>query len=197
MNKPFQDAPFSSYNRIIIDKCVGDRNCGANTLTGVEQFDDQGVSHGTADVYFHGYRELQALLKYLTVWDGGNRLTPNSQVLFAAHSNGSNGMYMYIDRIAEYIRHDPSDGQPGLGLTNADVRGLTASYVRPSVEAENLVHNPSQNIFSWQDYATSAFDDHIIAPMSTMAPKGANGLWYSSLSTLTGLSSCGAATGVP
>ncbi len=155
-------------------------------LSSVEQVDDQGTAMGQADVYFHGYRELKAILKYLTIWDGGNRLTPNSQIAFAAHSNGSNGMYMYIDRIAEYIRHDPSDGQPGLGLTNADVRGLAASFVSPSVEAENLINHPSQTIFSWNDYPTLAFDDHIVAPLSHSGANPANGLWYSSLSYFDG-----------
>ncbi len=185
--KPFQNSPFSSYNRIVIDKCVGDRNCGSSTLLSREQVDDQGNAMGQADVYFHGYRELQALLKYLTIWEGGNRLTPNSQIAIAAHSNGSNGMYMYIDRIAEYIRHDPSDGQPGLGLTNADIRGLTASYIHSSVEAENFVNQPSQNIFSWNDYATLAFDNHIMAPLSNSGSNPANGLWYYSLAFFNGV----------
>ncbi len=185
--KPFQDSPFSSYNRIIIDKCVGDRNCGSSTRSSVDQFDDQGTPMGQAEVYFHGYRELQALLKYLTVWDGGNRLTSDSQISLAAHSNGSNGMYMYIDRIAEYIRHDPSDGQPGLGLANADVRGLTASYVRASVEAENLINNPLMNVFAWSDYHPLSFDDHIVAPRSTAGPNPADGLWYSTLTYFDGI----------
>jgi len=185
--KPFADWPFASYNRIIIDKCVGDRNCGSNTLTSIDQFDDQGVAKGPADVYFHGYRELQALLKYLTIWNEGNRLTPTSQIALAAHSNGSNGLYMYIDRLAEYIRHDPSDGQPGLGLVNADVRGLASSFVRPSVEAENLVNNPLQDIFVWNHYAPLSFDDHIQAPLSTGPFGMADGLWYATLVYLDGI----------
>ncbi len=185
--KPYQDSPFAPYNRVIIDKCVGDRNCGSNTLPLADQFDDQGTPMGQAEVYFHGHRELRALLKHLTVWDEGNRLTPDSQIAIAAHSNGSNGMYMYIDRIADFIRHDPSDGQPGLGLTNADVRGLASGYVRPSVEAENLVNDPTQDIFAWSDYQTSAFDDHIIAPFSTGGQEPADGLWYSSLVYFDGI----------
>ncbi len=185
--KPHLGAPFASYNRVIIDKCVGDRNCGSNTLPLAEQYDDQGTPMGQAEVYFHGHRELRALLKHLTVWDEGNRLTPNSQIALSAHSNGSNGMYMYIDRIAEYIRHDPSDGQPGLALTNADVRGLASAYVRPSVEVENLVNDPSRDIFFWNDYATSSFDHHIVAPQSTSVPDLADGLWYSSLSYFDGI----------
>ena len=185
--KPFESSPFSSYNRIIIDKCVGDRNCGSNTLSLTDQFDDQGTSKGQAEIYFHGQRELRALLKHLTEWDEGNRLTSNSQIAIAAHSNGSNGMYMYIDRLAEYIRHDPSDGQPGLGLTGADVRGLASAFVRPSVEAENLINYPAQHIFQWSDYQTSAFDGHITAPLSTVGPGAADGLWYSSLVYFDGI----------
>jgi Pectinacetylesterase len=185
--RSFQSSPFASYNRVIIDKCVGDRNCGSNTLPQMDQFADDGTPKGQASVYFHGFRELQAILKHLTQWDEGNQLTPNSQIAISAHSNGSNGMYMYIDRLADYIRHDPSDGQPGLGLSSADVRGLPSSYVRPSVELENLVNDPSQDIFSWSDYAPLSFDDHIVAPFSTMEPDPADGLWYSSLTYYDGV----------
>ncbi len=179
--KPFDSWPFASYNRIIIDKCVGDRNCGSNTIPVTNFYADDGTPKGQGPIYFHGYRELEALVAYLTVWDEPNTLTPTSQISFAAHSNGSNGMYMYIDRLADFIRHDPADGQPGLGLTGADVRGLASGYVRPSVEVENLVNNPLRDIFYWNSYAWPDFDDHITAPFSTGLPDSANGLWYSSL----------------
>ncbi len=179
--KPFLESPFASYHRIHIDKCVGDRNCGSNTIPDLNFVADDGTPKGQGDAYFHGFREVQALLAYLTRWDEGSRLTANSQIAFATHSNGSNGLYMYIDRMAEFIRHDPSDGQPGLGLTGADVRGLASAYVRSSVEAENLVNHPLQNIFAWNAYDTLAFDDHINAPFSTTTPNAADSLWYSSL----------------
>ncbi len=178
---PSQGSPFASYNRVIIDKCVGDRNCGSNTLPLQEFFADDGTPMGQGPAYFHGYREVQALLAYLTVWDQGNTLTPTSQIAIAGHSAGSHGLYMYIDRLAEFIRHDPSDGQPGIGLTGADVRLLASGMVRQSVEAENLVNDPSRDIFFWNEYAPLAFDAHIIAPLSTDGPHAANGRWYSSL----------------
>jgi len=187
MFKPYQDSPFAAYNRIIVDKCVGDRNCGSSTLTDVDFIAPDGTPKGTGTVYFHGYRELQALLKHLSVWDEPHKLTTTSQIAFATHSNGSNGLYMYIDRLAEYIRHDSSDGQPGLGLVDADVRGLASSYVRPSVEAENLVNDPAQNIFAWRDYDPFEFDGHITAPLSTAGEGAANGLWYSTLVYYSGI----------
>jgi len=175
------DSPFADYNLVVIDKCVGDRNCGSNTIPLQDFFADDGTPMGQGPVYFHGYREVQALLAHLTAWNQGNTLNPTSQIAISTQSNGSNGVYMYLDRLAEFIRHDPSDGQPGLGLTDADVRGLASGFVRPSVEAENLVNDPGQNIFAWSDYDPLSFNDHIDAPLSTTGPLAADGLWYSPL----------------
>ncbi|MFQ5463826.1 MAG: pectin acetylesterase-family hydrolase, partial [Phycisphaerae bacterium] len=177
---------FSSYNLVVMDKCVGDRNNGSNTIPLQPFFGEDGTLMGEGPVYFHGFREVEALLAHLATWDEPNKYTTNSQISILTQSNGSNGLYMYLDRLAAFIRHDPSDGQPGLGLTNADVRGLASAYVRPSVEAENLVNNPSQNIFTWNDYAMPSFDDHIDAPLSTAGPDGADGLWYSALTYFDG-----------
>ncbi len=172
---------FADYNLVIIDKCVGDRNLGSNTIPLQNFFADNGTPKGQGPVYFHGYRETQALLAHLTDWNEVNTLTTTSQILISTQSNGSNGIYMYLDRLAEFIRHDPSDGQPGIGLSDADVRGLASGYVHPSVEAENLVNNPALNIFAWNDFDPLYFDDHIKAPLSTTGDLAANGLWYSSL----------------
>ncbi len=176
------DSPFASYNLVNIDKCVGDRNQGSSTIPLQDFFADDGTPKGQGPVYFRGYREVQALLAYLKTWDQGNTLTPTSQIAILTQSNGSNGVYMYLDRLAEFIRHDPSDGQPGIGLIGADVRGLASAFVRASVEAENLVNNPSQDIFAWSDFPPADFDDHITAPLSASA----GGLWYSPLTYYDG-----------
>ncbi len=179
-------SPLADYHRVVIDKCVGDRNQGSSTIPLQEFFDDGGAPKGQGPVYFHGYRESQALLAYLTLWDQSDKLNAGSQISILTQSNGSNGLYMYLDRLAEFIRHDPADGQPGIGLTGADVRGLASAYVRGSVEVENLVNDPSQNIFAWSDYPPAAFDDHITAPLSTTAAALADGLWYSPLTYYDG-----------
>jgi len=175
------NADFANYHRVMIDKCVGDRNAGSSTIDNRNFYADDGTWKGQGPVYFHGFRETQAVLAYLAGWDHDAKLTQTSQIALTTQSNGSNGLYMYIDRIAEFIRHDPGDGQPGLGLTEADVRGLASGYVRASVEAENLINNPSQDIFAWSDYDPMHFDDHITAPQSTGTDWPADGLWYSSL----------------
>lgn len=178
-----EGSPFASYNLVVIDKCVGDRNLGDNTIIGHELYSDNLTCKGRGTAYFHGFRILKALLSHLTTWTDGSTLTPTSVIAIAANSNGANGLYMYIDRLADFIR---SDGTNGLGLTGADVRGLASSFVRPAVEAENLINDPMGNIFSWNAYERTDFDDHIAAPSSTIGPLAANGLWYSTLAYYDG-----------
>ncbi len=177
-----ETSDLADYHRVVIDKCVGDRNQGSSTIPLQQFFADDGTPKGEGPVYFHGYRESQALLAHLATWDQSDTLTPTSQVAILTQSNGSNGVYMYLDRLAEFIRHDPSDGQPGIGLTGADVRGLASGFVRASVEVENLVNDPSQDIFAWNDYASAGFGGHITAPLSALAA----GLWYSPLTYYDG-----------
>ena len=182
-----ESSAFASYNLVVIDKCVGDRNLGSSTVPLQDFHADDGTFKGQGPVYFHGFREVQSLLAHLTNWEEDNTLTTSSQISILTQSNGSNGLYMYLDRVADFIRHDPSDGQPGLGLAGADVRGLASAFVRSSVEVENLVNHAAQNVFTWSDYDPLSFDNHIVAPRSTAGASAADGLWYSSLAYYDGI----------
>jgi len=84
-------------------------------------------------------------------------------MLITTNSNGSNGLYQYIDEIAGY-----ADSRSGVDI---DVRGIPASYIRSSIQTENFL-----NTGSWGDFNLQAA---INAPQSTAAglgtPDGYNG----------------------
>jgi len=144
--------PFSDWSAIYIDKCVGDRNLGDNRLDDYQYyrsisgtvinralnalFQPQDIDAGRGPVYFHGKRILRALLSYLA---GRGDLRDGSKLLITAQSNGSHGLYQYIDEIALY-----ADAVTG---GDVDVRGVPSSYVRSSVQLENHINTGSWNSF--------------------------------------------------
>ncbi len=66
------NSPFADYNRVFIDKCVGDRNRGDNTVQNYPFVAKDGTSVGQGTVYFHGFRILKALLPLLNQGGAGN-----------------------------------------------------------------------------------------------------------------------------
>ncbi len=116
---------------LYIDKCVGDRNLGQHTILDYvyrkEEYGSDPVAELQGPVYFHGYRILKATLRYIHDLPESK---PYSQVTFMTSSNGSNGLYLYIDRLADYVRSlEPK----------ADVRGMPNSMIRSSLEVEATV----------------------------------------------------------
>jgi hypothetical protein len=155
--------PFSDWSAIYIDKCVGDRNLGDNRIDDYQyyysingkvfnraliEFPMQNIDAGRGPVYFHGKRILRALLSYLA---NQGYLQDGSKLLITAQSNGSHGLYQYIDEIALY-----ADAVTG---GDVDVRGVPSSYVRSSVQLENYLNTGSWNGFF--------LDTRINAPEST------------------------------
>ena len=180
------NSPFADYNRVFIDKCVGDRNRGDKTVQNYPFVAKDGTSVDQGTVYFHGFRILKALLPLLNQGGAGNGIANASQISFAANSNGSNGLYMYLDHLADFIHSSGAYKKSGLDLPDIDVRGLTSSYVTSSVETENLINNRRKNIFSWRAYNFTDFDDHISAPESA-GEFEADGFWYSTLTYYDGV----------
>jgi len=81
-------------------------------------------------VYFHGYRIILALLKQL---QQNFSLSSADSILIITQSNGTNGGYIYIDHLADYIHNT-------LGIP-ADVRFLAQSYMISSPETEYFFEN--------------------------------------------------------
>ena len=121
-------SPFMHYNIVLLDKCVGDRNLGDATATDYiyrdERVDGAPVVEHVGPVYFHGFRVLEAILRGIASNPGS---PPFDFVAFQTHSNGSNGQYMYLDRLAEIVR----DIRP-----QAEVRGIATGMIRSSLEVE-------------------------------------------------------------
>ena len=96
-------SPFADYNVVYLDKCVGDRNLGDATVEDyVYRQEPAGalpVEEHVGPVYFHGQRLLRAILRGVHAEHGGTQRF--DQVSFFTQSNGTNGLYMYLDRIAQ------------------------------------------------------------------------------------------------
>lgn len=127
----YRDAPgnpFLDFNVVDLDKCVGDRNLGDTRVDDYVYRDiteiDAPRDEYVGTVWFHGFAILEAIVRGLA---RDADLPPLGAVAFQAHSNGSNGLYLYIDRIADVVR----DAAPG-----AEVRGIATGMIRSSVEVE-------------------------------------------------------------
>lgn len=118
------DNLFKDYNVVMLDKCVGDRNLGDTTYTDVFT-SVLGIEAGTGPVYFHGYRVILSTLRRL---EREFNLGDAEQIVFITHSNGSNGVYHYIDRLSDHI-------STTLGIT-ASVRLVASSFMLPGPEVE-------------------------------------------------------------
>jgi hypothetical protein len=148
--------PFHEFGAIYLDKCVGDRNLGDAMipdypfLAGEAGTDGKAppVSNGglydalpdsyrgKGPVYFHGRRILRAVVATLVRTD---RLVSSSRLLVEAQSNGSHGLYQYIDDIAADV--DRAAGG------DVDVRGVASSYLRSSIGLENAVSSDAWGAF--------------------------------------------------
>jgi len=159
---------FNDYNLVVLDKCVGDRNMGAATIEDYEyrtgQHPNQLVHRGP--VYFHGQRIVRAVVKDLAADPAAQ---PMDQVMFQAHSNGSMGLYLFIDSLADYVRSL---------APNADVRGLAGVMVRSSLELEATADANGDTDYSTFYDNLGGFSD-LAFTMKTDAASPANGLWAS------------------
>ncbi len=126
------DNLFRTYNLVILDKCVADRNLGDATVT------DYKYAPGvTGPVYFHGFPIIKALLRDLQTQAGAPPDLEDAElIVFLTHSNGTNGGYLYMDRLRDFVLDEIA--APG---HTPDVRYLASGLVRSSAEVEYaLIH---------------------------------------------------------
>jgi len=162
--------PFRAYNVLFLDKCVGDRNLGDATIEDYRYRDRSEVPFTTdyvGPVYFHGFRIIEAALRGMAA-SAGSR--PVDAIAFQTHSNGSNGQYMYIDRLADIVREiHPS----------AEVRGIATGMLKSSLEVEATA-DPMGLTASDAIYDQLGGFDSIARHISADAASPANGMWISS-----------------
>jgi len=128
---------FGNYTTVFLDKCVGDKNLGDITVLDAEYLPN--TTPGlTGPMYFHGFRVIQALLQGLKDLPGAAPDLQDAELIaFMTNSNGSNGAYLYIDRLRDYILSEIA--APG---NHPDVRLLASSYNRPTPEVEYAMLAP-------------------------------------------------------
>jgi len=162
--------PFNDFNMVFLDKCVGDRNLGDATFEDYHYRNTTDPRNPVVEyqgpVYFHGFRIVKALLRAAHDSSETNTL---DLVVFQTHSNGTNGQYMYIDRLADYVRElNPS----------AEVRGIATSNFRPNLELEATADDDG-NVHWEQMYENlgnhADLSFHIRASEDSLA----NGMWAS------------------
>ncbi len=165
-NPPVGSPPLEQFGGAYMDKCAGDRN------TGDGRVDDYQYLHGTTvngkyitknrplktglpesdagigPVYFHGRRMVIALIAALA---RDKAISAGSRLLIVTQSNGSHGLYQYIDDVAQ--RTDLLVGG------DVDVRGAPSSMLRNSLMVENYLRSGT-----WADFSTGGVID---APQST------------------------------
>ena len=163
--------PFADYNLVAFDKCIGDRNLGDTQIAEYDYRRKQTdgslpVTEGTGPVYFHGQRMIRATMRMLAA-DGASN--PMDLVVFHAASNGSNGLYMYIDRLAAWMEAEV----PGVA-----VRGIASIMVRSSVEVEAAIATtplPDPSLVYGNLGSHGTLGTHIV----TGDTDNADGLWAS------------------
>jgi hypothetical protein len=119
------DNLFRTYNVVLLDKCVGDRNLGDTTV-----LDYAYTEYDSGPVYFHGYRIILGVLKQL---ERDFNLAEAEEIVFVTQSNGSNGAYHYIDRLSSHVTAT-------LGI-DARVALLAQSWLNPGPEVEYFFEN--------------------------------------------------------
>ena len=163
--------PFNDYNMIYFDKCVGDRNLGDTMIPDyVYRHEPTGASpaaEAQGPVYFHGFRILKATLRF--VHDSA-ATADLSYVLFMTQSNGSNGLYMYMDRLAEYVRSL---------VPSADVRGMPNGMIRSSLEVEATVDPTTGLTDPTKTYDYLGQHGALARHLSIPGGSGGDGLWAS------------------
>lgn len=126
------DNLFRNFNLVILDKCVGDRNLGDVAVA-----DYQYAPGVTGPVYFHGFLIIKALLQDLRTQAG---TTPDLEdaelIVFLTQSNGSNGGYLYMDRLRDFVLSEIA--APG---HVPDVRYLASGFIRPGPEVEYALNH--------------------------------------------------------
>lgn len=128
------DNLYRNYNLVRFDKCVGDRNLGDVTVP-----DYTYAPGNTGPVYFHGYRIIQAVLQSLKDQAGAiPDLEDAETIVFLSHSNGSNGGYLYMDRLRQYVIDEIA-----APANMPDVRYLASGYVFPGPEIEYALETGS------------------------------------------------------
>jgi len=123
------DNLFKNYNVVMLDKCFGDRNQGDTTYTDVFS-GALGLEDGSGPVYFHGYRVILATLRRLK---RDFDLADAEHILFVTQSNGSNGVYSYIDRLSDHVSSNLD--------IDAPVYLLAQSFFSPGPELEYYFEN--------------------------------------------------------
>lgn len=169
---PTGSPPLFEFGAVYMTKCTGDRNTGAGrvdnypylrgeTVDGASQ-DNNGLlkadlpqtDAGSGPAYFHGRRMVFAVIAKLakdTQINAGSRLSAGSRLLLVTQSNGSQGLYQYLDDVA--ARTDTVAGG------DVDVRGAPSSLLRNSLVVENYLLSGK-----WGDFSTGGV---INAPQST------------------------------
>lgn len=118
------DNLFRDWNVVYIRRCVGDGNMGHRTRANYKL--DPGPSPDRADVYFHGWRVLRAVLEDLR--GGAARIEDAAQLDFTTMSYGSAHVYLYIDYLADHFHSEFNAA--------TDVRLVASGFVEPSLEAQ-------------------------------------------------------------
>lgn len=161
--------PFTAYNMVSFDKCVGDRNLGDVTVEDYQYRNETDplapVVEHVGPVYFHGFRIIEAALRTLASTPGA---APFAHVAFQTHSNGSNGQYMYIDRLAEFVR----EIHPG-----AEVRGIATGMIKSSLEVEATADTSS---VTHHEQVHDRLGQHDMIKGHIRAGSPAGGRWISS-----------------